>query len=456
MFKVNELLKAVSGKLINPGNSADVKGISIDTRTIKPLDAFLAMKGDNFDGHDFIGLAVNKGAGCIIIEKGKGKGKDFAKTTIIEVKSTVKALGDIAGFHRRKFDIPVIAVTGSNGKTTVKEMIGWILSEKLNVLKNEGTKNNHIGLPLALLNLNARHDIVVVEIGTNHFGEVEYLAKICQANIGLITNIGPSHLEYFKNLEGVLREKYALIRNLKKPHIAVLNGDDGLLRKKLCVKTKKPFTLSFGIESKCDFFPSNISNLDGGMEFTINAAGNCKFRLNTLGYHNIYNALSAISIGRIFGMPYKDIARRLNAFEFPPGRLKIIRLGDIKFIDDTYNSNPLSLKQALNSLYNFKNRGRKIFLMGDMRELGSRTEAFHRQAGREAARSCDILITVGELSRAAANAARKNGLGKNMVFSCCSCREAKEILYNDILPAKEDVILVKGSRSMKMEEIFKV
>jgi UDP-N-acetylmuramoyl-tripeptide--D-alanyl-D-alanine ligase len=155
-------------------------------------------------------------------------------------------------------------------------------------------------------------------------------------------------------------------------------------------------------------------------------------------------------------MGYKDISARLNAFEFPPGRLKIIRFGDIKFIDDTYNSNPFSLRQALNSLYNFKVRGRKIFVMGDMRELGIRTKSFHRQAGREAAKACDIFITVGELSRVAAGAAKDYGLNENKIFSCGSCAEAKEILFNDVSLAKDDIVLVKGSRSMKMEGIFKI
>src|SRR3989338_7314407 len=223
MFRVNELIDATKGRLINQARNTIIRGISIDSRTMHSQDAFIAIKGSNFDGHDFIDEAINKGASCIIKESGseaKGRGR---RVTFIEVQDTTKALGDIARFQRRKFNIPVIAVTGSNGKTTTKEMIAHILSRKFKVLKNEGTKNNQIGLPITLLKLNSSYDIAVLEVGTNHPGEIEYLARICQPNIGIITNIGPSHLEYLRDLGGVHREKYKIIENLEKPYIGILN-----------------------------------------------------------------------------------------------------------------------------------------------------------------------------------------------------------------------------------------
>lgn len=459
MFRINELLEATGGKLLNWAGVENIRGISIDSRGIKPHEAFIAIKGNNFDGHDFINEAVKKGASCVIKEtRGKIiplKAKiQTDKIAFIEVSDSVKALGDIARFQRKKFfDIPVIAVTGSNGKTTTKEMVSRLLSRKFKVLKNEGTKNNHIGLPMTLLSLNSSHDIAVLEIGTNHFGEVDYLSGICQPNIGIITNIGPSHLEYLRNLEGVFREKYSLIGNLKRPHIAILNADDDLLKRKVSRRTKKPFIIGFGLKNRSDFLASDIKNTGQDLEFRIK--GKYRFTLKTLGYYNIYNALSAIIAARLFGIGYTDMAPLLVDFNFPRGRLKLIEIKNIRFIDDTYNSNPLSLKQALDALNSFQAKGRKIFVMGDMLELGSYADKFHYRAGREAVECCDIFIAVGKFSRAAARAARDFGFDKKNIFTCYSAACARDILYDRISLNKNDITLVKGSRSMKMEGVFK-
>jgi len=452
MFKVNELLRATRGRLISGKTSTVVKGISIDSRTIKPQEAFIAIKGPNFDGHNFVEEAIKRGAKAVIFQRqgSRVKGKEVA---FIEVKDTIRALGDIAKFQRQKFDIPVIAVTGSNGKTTTKEIITWVLSKEFNVLKNVGTKNNQIGLPLALLNLDRYHDVVVLEVGTNHFGEVDYLAKICQPNIGIIINIGSSHLEYFVNLKGVFREKSALLKHLKSPHIAILNADDSLLKRQILIKNKKPFILGFGIKSRSDFFATDIEILNSRIKFLVNQ----KYRvtLKTLGYFNIYNALAALTVAYLLGMEYRDIASRLSTFNFPQNRLEFLELNNIKFINDTYNSNPVSLKQAIDALGNFQINGRKIFVMGDMLELGNREKLFHRQAGRNAARICDVFITVGELSKFAAEAARASGFNTKNIFTCTSNLEAQDILFKKVSVGPDDIVLVKGSRAMRMEEILK-
>ena len=202
MFKVDELLKATAGRLSGPDRNVSACGVSTDSRSIKRGEIFIAIKGDNFDGHDFIPQAIKKGASVVIKEKGY-RFKLRSSVIFIEVADTIRALGDIARFNRKKFNPPVIAVTGSNGKTTTKEMVACVLSASFKVLKNEGTKNNHIGLPMTLVNLDHSHDFAVLEIGTNHFGEVENLAKVCLANVGIITNIGSAHLEYLRNLERV-------------------------------------------------------------------------------------------------------------------------------------------------------------------------------------------------------------------------------------------------------------
>jgi len=448
MFKVTELLKASSGKLSSGSKDAVARGISIDSRTLKKGEAFLALKGDNFDGHDFIPQAIRNGAGCVISQKeGRHKG-----VTFIKVQDTTYALGELARFNRQRFkDVPVIAVTGSNGKTTAKEMIAQVLARKFKVLKNEGTKNNHIGLPLTLLQLDNSYDIAVLEIGTNHFGEVEYLSRIALPNIGVITNIGPAHLEYFKSLNGVFQEKYSLLKALQKPAIAIVNSDDLILRKIALKKTRSPLVLSVGLKQKSDFFASGISFKRGRPAFKVNQR--FKFALKTLGYYNIYNSLLAVAAARIFGLTYRDISRGLAGFDLPKSRLNFIEIKGIKFIDDTYNSNPLSLKQALGVLENFSVTGKKIFVMGDMLELGASSRILHARAIRDALRVADTLITVGQLSRECLN---KNIRAKNKIFNCGSAAEARRILLDEAGAGPEDIVLLKGSRRMKMEEVLKI
>lgn len=431
--------------------SLPIRGISIDSRTIKRQEAFLAIKGDNFDGHDFIPQAVRKGASCIIKEA-KNKNKVRGSLACIEVKDTLKALGDIAGCWRRRFDIPVIAVCGSNGKTTAKDMIAWVLSPKFKVLKNEGTKNNQIGLPLTLFKLDDSYDIAVLELGTNHPGETEYLARIARPNIGVITNIGPGHLEYFDNLSGVFKEKSALIRNLHRPAIALLNSDDAFLKNEVTKKIKRPFVLGFGINNQSDFFACGIRQQEQRLDFCVNRRQ--EIRLETIGCHNVYNALIATGIARIFGLDYRQIAARLRSFVLAGGRLKFIQSRGINFIDDTYNSNPNSLKQALNALAQFQTCGRRIFVMGDMLELGRYAGVLHAEAGKEIAKTCDILVAVGRLSKLAAASARDCGLGAGNIFTCNSSRQAAGILRRKISPGSSDIVLVKGSRAMKMEEVI--
>ncbi len=453
MFKVNEIIKATGGKLVQ-GNLSDKSGpISTDSRRLKQGETFLALKGNNFDGHDFITQALESKVTGLIVEK------DLVcpvpeGIAIIRVKDTTLALGNIANFQRQKFNLPLIAVTGSNGKTTTKEMIAWILSANARVLKNEGTKNNAIGLPQTLIQLTNQDRFAVVEIGTNHFGEVDYLAKIAQPNIGLITNIAPSHLEFLKDLNGVLREKSTLLDHLEKPAIAVLCADDKLLKRLIVEKNKERHVFSYGIDEKSDFCASAIRVNDGRVEFKVNRKFN--FALSTLGYYNIYNALGAITVGRILGLGYPEIAARLSSFKFPKGRLNFIECKGLRFIDDTYNANPFSFKAALTALDSIKCKGKKILVMGDMLELGKQKELLHRQIARSITNTCDVLVAVGSLARLTAEAAGESGFKKENIFLCENSQEARDLLLNKILPGRSDLIMVKGSRSMKMEEVLEI
>ncbi|MFC1804967.1 UDP-N-acetylmuramoyl-tripeptide--D-alanyl-D-alanine ligase [Candidatus Omnitrophota bacterium] len=451
MFKVSELAKATGARLIRGRQEARVRGISIDSRSIKRGEAFIAIKGDRFDGQRFIGHAAAKGAGCIITA-GKTLKNLPGNAAILKVRDTTCALGDIARFQRNRFDIPVIAVTGTNGKTTTKDMIAHILSKSMRVLKNEGTRNNQIGLPLTLSKLNARHDAVVLEIGTNHFGEVECLSGICSPNIGVITNIAAAHLEFFRDLDGVLREKRSLLSNLRKPYIALLNADDKMLCRLLSAKGKKKLKLGFSLKGASDFRAGDLKRLRGIQEFSVNDRQ--RFELKSPGYWNIYNALAAIAVARVLGMGYNQIARALRSFDFPGGRLTLKRSGNISFIDDTYNSNPVSLALALEALGDLSVKGRKIVVMGDMLELGDASGDLHAQAGREAAAVCDVFIAVGRLSGHAADGARSCGLGREKVFRCANSLQARRLLKEKLRLSHDDLVLVKGSRAMKMEEVI--
>jgi len=453
VFKVNEIIKATHGLLIRGNLQDKLSGISTDSRGLKPGDAFLALKGNNFDGHDFIPAALRSKAACVIAEKTTGLMVPRGRA-LIRVKDTTLALGDIARFQRQKFDLPVIAVTGSTGKTTTKEMIAQVLSARARVLRNEGTKNNQIGLPQTLIKLKAKDDFAVVEIGTNHFGEVDYLAGIALPNIGVVTNIGPAHLEFLKDLKGVFREKLGLLNNLSRPAIALLNSDDKFLRALINKKRTGPQIFSFGINEKSDFSASKIRLGHGHLRFKVN--GKFDFALSTPGSYNIYNALPAIALGRIFGMDYRKIASRLAAFKFPKGRLNLIKFRGVMFIDDTYNSNPLSLRRSLEALKNIKCKGRRILVMGDMLELGRQKESLHREIAGSITDICDLLVTAGDLARLTADSAASLGLKSGNIFRCSCAQEARDLLFNKISPGPDDLVLVKGSRSMKMEEVFKV
>ncbi|MDD5120637.1 MAG: UDP-N-acetylmuramoyl-tripeptide--D-alanyl-D-alanine ligase [Candidatus Omnitrophica bacterium] len=451
MFSVEEIVKATTGKLIHGSFKDRVSGISTDSRKLKPQEAFLALKGNNFDGHDFIEESLKSNISALIVERVPDH-LPLHQVALIKVKDTALALGNIARFQRQKFNVPVIAITGSNGKTTTKEMVAWVLSLNSKVLKTEGTKNNQIGLPQTLIQLSQKDDFAVVEIGTNHFGEVDYLAKIAKPNIGIITNIGLSHIEFLNNLRGVLKEKSSLLDNLAQPAFAVVNADDKLLKGIITQNNKRKHVFSYGIHEKSDFSASVIRLKGGKLEFKVNRKFD--FALSTLGYYNTYNALGAISIGRLLGLGYPEMSCRLAAFKFPKGRLNLVDFKGLKFIDDTYNSNPLSLRAALAALDGVRCKGKKILIMGDMLELGKQKELLHRQIARSITNTCDILLTVGSLARFTAEAAEKIGF-KN-VFCCDSSEEARNLLFNKISPGPCDFILVKGSRAMRMEEIFSV
>ena len=448
MFTIEEIIQAVSARVVCPGRSRKVRSVSIDSRTTRPASVFIAVIGTRCDGHAFIKDAVAKGAACVIVQKGHFfNSRACAGVWVLEVADTTKALGDVARFHRNRFSIPVIAVTGSNGKTTTKEMLATLLGQRYTVLKTAGTQNNHIGLPLTLLKLKPSHQAAVLELGTNHPGEIAYLGGICLPTMCVITAVGPSHLEFFKTVAGVRKEKLSLLKFLRAPGgIAVVNADDVRLR-----GCKAPFVVTYGCSHPADFSAKAVVRRGKEQCFTMHGQ---EFVLPVIGEHNVSNCLAAIACARLLGLTSAEAAKALRRVRLPAGRLQVKRIRQVDCIDDSYNANPFSLAQALRSLRQWPGTGRKVFIMGDMLELGRGSLQFHRQAGKQAVSSCDIFISVGKQARHAADAAREHGLPRQQVFCCSSCDQAAAVLRDTLRVAKGDVVLAKASHSMHLGEVF--
>jgi UDP-N-acetylmuramoyl-tripeptide--D-alanyl-D-alanine ligase len=451
MFDIKDLLKATQGELAAQGSLRRFSSVSIDTRTMMPGAVYIAIVGKKFDGHDFVGEAIVKGAKAVLYAD-PGKVTTFARgVAYIKVGDTTQALGAVARFHRRRFDIPIIAVTGSSGKTTTKEMIAWVLCAKYNVHKNKGTFNNLIGVPLTLLEIHSQHDVCVIEMGTNRVGEIRQLAQIAEPNIGVITNIGPAHLEFLGSLKGVYKEKIELIKQLVAPGIAILNKGDIYLGKLSRIRSRPLFF--FGLNQECDFKATEITYKRQSITFLFNGVHEVEVRHCAL--HNVSNALSAIGCALLFGLDINTIREKMQTFDSPDMRLKEIQLKKCVVFDDSYNSNPQSLKQAIDVLCRQAAGGRRILVMGDMLELGKKSEDFHAYFGSYVSKkSVDLLITMGTFSKAAAESAKKSGMSAACVFHFEDIPSVLEFLHANI--KEGDIFLIKGSRSMQMEKIVAV
>lgn len=424
----------------------EAKRISIDTRTIKKGDIFIAIKGKVFDGHDFVMEALGKGARLAVVSKVPRLPAKY-KTRLLRVKDTVRTLGEAARLHRAKFNIPVVAITGSNGKTTAKEITSHVLESGYRVLKNKTSQNNLIGLPLTLLRLERKHGVAVLEMGMNCFGEIARLTEIARPHIGVITNIGPAHLERLGTLRNVLRAKSELPERLSARDIAILNKDAACLRGIKGVRAKKIF---FGINEKCRFQASGLSCTKNRWRFSIGEKRG--FGLSIPGRHNIYNALIAAAVARQLGIAFSAIKKRIKSYkEVPPMRLQFKSVRGVRILDDSYNSNPSSMQCAVDTLAKCDTGGRRIVVSGDMLELGKSAKNLHEFIGRVIARSpVDILITLGSLSKFMNNEARRKGMAG--LYHTLSHDEAAETLKKIARPG--DVILIKGSRETQMEKVI--
>ncbi len=446
MFTIDEIIEATKGRLLQGSGKGRVKAVGIDSRTCKSGELFIAIKGELFDGHDFIDGVVAKGVRAVVVHKVIEV--NDPKVAVILVKDTVHALGDVARFHRLRFKVPVIALTGSAGKTTTKEMIAAVLSRRYKVLKNEGTQNNHIGVPLTLLKLKSSHQMVVLECGTNQPGDIPWLARVAHPTVAVFTNIGESHLEKLKTVAGVFQEKWALTSLLGPQGTAVLNADDAYLSKQQGKKHSFK-TVSYGLKSKARWQASGV-HIQAG-RYLYFKIGRQALELNSCGVNNIYNALAAFACGMLFKVPLIKTVAAIKAFEFPQGRGQILRLGQGWLINDTYNANPVSMRSALQTLQAIETKGKRIFIAADMLELGGASKVLHQQIGCEiASLGTDVLITVGKLARLMADGALKKNK-KMQVFACEDVQSAQKCLAKVF--ANGDAVLIKGSRRMRMEQV---
>lgn len=454
--KLSELKRVVNGETAESSHAEDIvlQGISIDSRKVAPNNVFVAIPGERFDGHSFIGDAVSKGVKTVVIDREK---KDivtpevYGKSAVIMVSDTKKALRELALWYRNKFKLSVVGITGTNGKTTTKDMIARVLSSKFRVLKSPESYNNLVGVPLTLFQLNPEYEVLVLEMGMSSPGEISILTRISQPQIGVITNIGPAHLESMQSMQRIAKAKFELPDNMPFPRTLILNADDRILAKRITQAEPEEKMVSFGVKKKADFVADRIeANGNGYISFRVNK--NTLVKLSLLGWHNVYNALAAFAVGSLLGMEESIIKKRLESFSPSRLRMELVTINNVRIINDSYNANPVSMEKALETLKNMKTFGRKIAVLGDMLELGDKGMDFHLELGRKVAKSeVNLLITMGSLAKFIGEGAIEAGLNASDVLSFENNQEVSLYLLDNL--KEGDLVLVKGSRKMKTEEI---
>lgn len=449
--------KACGGRYIGTEaeKKTEVLGVVIDSRQVESGYLFVAIPGEKVDGHKFIPDVFAKGAAAVLSEQ---QLEDPAGPYIL-VESTTKALRDLAEYYRKSLDIKVVGITGSVGKTSTKEMIASVLSEKYRVLKTEGNYNNEIGLPLTIFKIRAEHEVAVLEMGISEFGEMHRLATMANPDICVITNIGLCHLENLKTRDGILKAKTESFAHLKKDGIAILNGDDDKLSTIRQVGDKEP--VFYGMEEKMEYrkdakksvYATGVENLGlYGMQARIHTPeGERDVRIPIPGEHNVYNALAATAVGLSLGLSLDQISSGILKAKTIGGRTNLLNTGSMTVIDDCYNANPVSMKASIDVLATAE--GRKIAVLGDMGELGENEKKLHYEVGEYLAKKeIDVLFCAGELSEEIAKAAQKESKTCEVYYF-----KTRDALLEQLLPflKKGDTVLVKASHFMEYPKIVK-
>jgi len=425
-------------------NKMLISGVSTDSRMVKKGDCFFAIAGDNFDGHLFLDDVFAKGAVCAVVSKDTEKTLS-EKNCIIKVDDTVKALGRLAKYYRKESNFKVIAITGSAGKTTTRQIIYAVLSRYFKTFQSPKNFNNFIGLPITLLFAEDGTQFVVAELGTNHPGEISYLTDIASPDIAVVTNVSAAHLEGLGSIEEIVKEKASIADGLRPDGLLVTSADYKPLLE-VCRK-KKTRLVTFGQSDSADIRAENITYKSSGSQFAIE---NVTVELPLLGPANIQNALAAWAVCREIGIKLKDFADAVKTLPAMPMRLEQINLGALTILNDCYNANPASMQNALQVLSSFgQSKGRLVFICGDMAELGEDSERFHRELGESIGRChIQLLLTVGPLSKIAAEQASRAD-GELAVKSF----EDTDLLCNNLqkFVKDTDIVLVKGSRAVRLE-----
>ncbi|NWF92677.1 MAG: UDP-N-acetylmuramoyl-tripeptide--D-alanyl-D-alanine ligase [Syntrophaceae bacterium] len=456
IVQIGEVLRATGGKLLQGEEDGLLQGVSTDSRRVAPGELFIALKGARFDGHHFALEALERKAGGILIEEeraGDFRWNGYRSKAVIVVKDTLKALGDLARDRRRKYRTPVVALTGSNGKTTTKEMISACLETTLPVLKTEANLNNLIGLPLTLLKLTEKERAVVLEMGMNVPGEVRRLTEIAEPDVGLITNIEKVHLEGMGSLETIKAEKGELFRRMRGDGTILVNQNDPHV-----IDLGRGFSgrkITFGVEESADVMAQKIEvkGMKGTSFELIFKGRKVGVTLSLLGRHFVPNALAAIAVSDLFGIELEKVKEVLEHFRPFPMRMEVVRLeGGRSLINDAYNANPRSMEVALETLAEVRGGGRAIAVLGDMLELGDFAEEAHRRLGEKVRElSIDLLLTLGEHAALVVESAIRHGFEAERARVVESHSEAVRILKG--MAREGDWILVKGSRGMAMEKV---
>lgn len=445
-LNLQEIVKATKGALLKEADVKEIKAVSTDTRKIEEGTMFIALKGENFNGNNYVLDAFNKGAKIAIVDEVKCDLNELKEdVALIKVQNTGRALMDLAKFYREKLGLKVVGITGSAGKTSTKDLVAAVLSDKYKVFKTKGNFNNEIGLPLMILELDSTYDVAILEMGMRGLGQIKELAEIASPDLGIITNIGISHIEILKTRENILKAKMEIATFFDKNNTLVVCGNDDFLEALLEAQYK---IVKTGVGENFEIGAKNIALEELSSKFTVyDGEKEEEFSLDMPGEHNISNLMLGIAIAKELGVSFEEMKRGLKNIEATSMRLELIKKDGFSILNDCYNSSPVAVKSAIDVMKNIEGK-RRIAVLGTMRELGHKSEEAHREIGKYAKENgIEKVLCFGDFSENI-----KEGYGEG-----CTVYENKEELIKDLLNiiCEGDIILVKASRSLKFEEITK-